>query len=198
MSNDLDRLHDSINSCRICESYVQRFTKPLPLNRGRESRVMIIGREPGTSELTSGKAFSGSAGKRLAEWLRRCGAPDDYREHVYLTSVIKCPSATVSDFAVMRRNCASFLVRQLAIVRPTVVVSLGKEAFDAMNIGVAYSHALCSVFNTRQYVILTPSGHHFDVLAWPHPSGLNRWLNNAANIKRLERSFDEARRFFQS
>lgn len=196
MDAELERIHGAINACRFCATRGCNIAKPEPIDRGGVSRIVIIGKEPGRTEMTSGRAFSGQAGRRLEQWLSMCGI-DSFRSSVYLTSVIKCASSTSGDFAFMRRACAKFLNQQLATIRPRAIVTLGKEAFEAMNLRYDYSESIGRVFDTRLVSIVTPWGSHCKVIVWPHPSGSNRWLNSPANRARLEESFREARIVFQ-
>ena len=97
----------------------------------------------------------------------------------------------------MASNCGVFLQRQLEIIQPSLVITLGGPAYGVLRLqDDSYSHALCRLY-TRQ-----AGGHLFpapyDLLVWPHPSPLSRWLNDRENARRLEESFATARPFVQS
>ena len=129
----------------------------------------------------------------------QCGAnPADPRSHLYFTSVIKCVCAEDKFFGVMAQRCRSFLHRQIEVIRPQLVITLGEKAYQALRVSEeSYDEALCIPRDSAEFVLLTQFGFHFSLLHWPHPSGLNRWHNKEANAKRLAASFDFVRTFLE-
>jgi uracil-DNA glycosylase len=96
----------------------------------------------------------------------------------------------------MARQCQRFLDKQLALVKPRLVITLGEHAYDALRVDdLPYREALCRLVDTRDYVFFGRGDSHYRLLIWPHPSGLNRWLNRAENRRRLELTFDMVRPF---
>jgi len=152
---------------------------------------MIIGQNPGRTELTSGTPFSGQSGKKLNDWLIKSGASiNNPRENVYCTSIVKCFTSEMRFFALMAHNCRSFWFRQAQIVRPSLVITLGQKAYDELSLSsIPYNKALCKVIKTSDEVLLTSLGFHFELLAWPHPSGLNRWHNDQKNKSLMDSTF---------
>jgi uracil-DNA glycosylase family 4 len=155
---------------------------------------MVIGQEPGTTECATGRAFSGPAGARLDKWLIAAGAPaGNPRQDVYLTSRLKCRSSDAKIRGRMALNCDGFLTRQIELVKPRLVISLGALSYEFFaDPRIPYEQGLCRLVRSSDYLIF-PFGHPFDHLAWPHPSGLNRWLNSPGNVDRLSESFGIAR-----
>lgn len=193
-ANELLKLHLEIDNCRICETgLVTDLQKPLGLDRGEPGRVMIVGQSPGSAELARRRAFAGPAGKRLTDWLIASGAdPSSPRAGIYLTSLLKCVCPTPSKLPPMLANCRRFLVQQLRLIRPELVISLGADAYAELSFsGKDYSMALCRAENSRDYFLAEapPHGFHFTLLPWPHPSGRNRYLNEAEVKTRLAESF---------
>lgn len=188
----LHLLHEDIDRCRICESVVPDLRKPLGVNRGSPGRVIIVGEAPAAQEQAQGKAFAGQAGKRLDQWLIACGQPpDDARRSIYLTSVVKCRNAP-AQFNKMVRNCRHFIDEQVRIIAPRIVITLGKHAYDAFAVSRhSYDDALCTIISTSEHVLTTPSGPHYILVPWPHPSGMNRWHNEPRNRTRLTKSFQD-------
>jgi uracil-DNA glycosylase family 4 len=183
-------LHDRINACRICSQVVPDFAKPLKMDRGGAGSIVVVGQGPGNIEIAKGRAFSGSSGKRLNEWLTQCGANEhNPRAGIYLTSVIKCAGAK-KHFSRMAHNCRSFLNQQLTIIRPALVITLGQEAYEELRFNEKpYYAALCREQRSIDYALITPVGFHYSLLPWPHPSGLNRWHNDEENHQLLKASF---------
>jgi uracil-DNA glycosylase len=78
--------------------------------------------------------------------------------------------------------CRSHLDRELALVRPELVLALGRLAATAL-VGAA---PLAELVGTLQEA--ERAGHRFLVLPLPHPSGVSRWLNDPANRERHGRA----------
>lgn len=161
---------------------------------------MIIGQGPGNAELAGVRAFAGQSGRTLEGWLVSCGAnPKSPRDGIYFTSVIKCVCPSDKYFAQMAGNCRQFLRRQIMELAPELVITLGKKAYEELRVDDGtYEEGLCAPHHTSQLVLITPFGLHFNLLHWPHPSGLNRWHNESANASRLKASFDFVRQFIGS
>lgn len=95
-----------------------------------------------------------------------------------------------------RKNCSGFLHRQILHVHPELIVTLGRPAFEALSVvNEDYNDALCVPRGTADFLLVNQYGYHFNLLHWPHPSGLNRWLNAAGNQDRLRTSFEFVGRF---
>lgn len=195
----LEKLHQQIDACRICEKRVIGFKKPPRLDRGVPGRLLVVGQGPGRSELRTPKAFAGQSGRRLNEWLTNSGAdPADPRKGIYFTSVLKCYCPKPADFPTMSHNCLPFLQAQLTVIKPELVVTLGRRAYEALRLAPGdYEHDLCNPQLTSEQLLFTQFGFHFWLLHWPHPSGLNRWLNLDANRLRLSDTFAFVHRFLE-
>ena len=96
---------------------------------------MIVGQAPGAVELTTGLPFSGRAGAELRRWLARAGIDEEHLP--YRSAVTKCFPGKAKSGAGDRKpspgeiaNCAPWLVRELALVRPAIVVLLGQLAIE--------------------------------------------------------------------
>ena len=143
-----------------------------------------------------GQKAQPKSGRTLDSWLVACGADAaEPRAAIYFTSVIKCVGPG-SSFPLMAKNCASFLQRQVLEIRPALIITLGKLAYGALRtFDDDYEDALCKPLNTAELVLVTSFGFHYSLLHWPHPSGLNRWLNVPENKDRLKRSFEHVKQF---
>jgi len=157
---------------------------------------MIVGQGPGRAELKGTRAFAGQSGRTLDAWLVACGAsPASPRAGIYFTSVIKCVGQE-QYFELMAANCIAFLHRQILEVHPALVITLGRKSFEALRVSDDdYETALCKPMDTAQTLLVTAFDFHYCLLHWPHPSGLNRWLNSDQNRERLKHSFKHVARF---
>jgi DNA polymerase len=85
---------------------------------------MFIGEGPGFHEDRQGKPFVGAAGQFLNELLQSIGLQ---RTDVYITNVVKCrPPGNRDPQPDEIEACRAFLDRQIAVIRPKVIVTLGR------------------------------------------------------------------------
>lgn len=154
-------------------------------------RVMIVGQAPGSRAHLTGIPWSGRSGEILRDWLEGAGFPaDQWRQTWYLTSLTKCfPGKAVQgkgDRAPSRAEialCNDHLEMELALVRPEIIVTLGKMAASRIIPG-ANRMSLADLVGTLAEVDV-PHGH-LTVVPLPHPSGVSRWLNDPANRARVD------------
>ncbi len=175
-SRDLARLHADIRACTKCVAagYLDRAQ---PIVAGKlTDPVMVVGQAPGAVELSTGLPFSGRSGAELRRWLASAGLDEDHLP--YRTSITKCfPGKAQSGGSDRRPSsqevalCAPWLERELALVRPKVVLLVGGLAIERL-----WGHApiASTVGESRRERgrLLIPL---------PHPSGASRWLNEAAH-----------------
>lgn len=90
------------------------------------ARLMFVGEGPGADEDTSGVPFVGKAGQLLNNMIQAMGLK---REQVYIANIVKCrPPANRVPEPVEANTCDQFLLRQIDVVQPEVVVALGSTA----------------------------------------------------------------------
>jgi|SRR3989344_1792803 len=90
------------------------------------AEIMFVGEAPGRTEAETGRPFSGAAGKVLDEMLKSIGIE---REDVYITNVVKDrPSNNRDPLPEEISLYAPFLDRQIEIIRPKVIVALGRHS----------------------------------------------------------------------
>jgi DNA polymerase len=90
------------------------------------ARLMFVGEGPGADEDESGVPFVGKAGQLLNNMIAAMGLK---REEVYIANIVKCrPPANRAPEYVEATTCTQFLVQQIDIVRPEVIVALGATA----------------------------------------------------------------------
>ena len=185
----LAQLHSEIRACTRCVAagYLDRA---FPIVAGKASdRVMIVGQAPGEIELTTGLPFSGRAGAELRRWLARAGIDEAHLP--YRTSMTKCFPGKAASGAGDRRPsppelalCAPWLERELALVRPAILLLVGQLAIERF----WGKHQLREVVGkVRQ------DGERL-LIPLPHPSGASRWLNDPANRALLDRALRILRR----
>lgn len=150
------------------------------------NRLMVVGQAPAVLAHERPLPYTGATGKTLQAWLRTAGFDTGaLHNRFYLTSLTKCfpgasasgkgdraPSATEIGF------CRGHLKRELALVRPEVVLALGRLAATELIGPAPLANLVGTVWEVER------EGHRFLVLPLPHPSGVSRWLNEPANRAR--------------
>tara|TARA_B100001778_G_C18510233_1_gene593846 strand:+ start:345 stop:1001 length:657 start_codon:yes stop_codon:yes gene_type:complete len=124
-SKSLDDIAISVENCVKCE--LSKTRKRTVFGDGSpNSKIMIIGEAPGKEEDEKGKPFIGRAGKLLDSILKSINLN---RDLVYITNTIKCrPPENRNPMNEEIQSCAEFLDKQIKIIKPKVLVLLGKIA----------------------------------------------------------------------
>jgi DNA polymerase len=119
----LNELYQEIALCQQCEIAKYR-NKVVPGEGVEDARIMFIGEAPGWHEDQLGRPFVGPAGKFLDELLASIGLR---REQVYIANVIKCrPTANRDPLPMEIQNCRQWLERQIELIHPKMIVTLGR------------------------------------------------------------------------
>ena len=119
----LSELYEEIALCRQCEIAKYR-TKVVPGEGAEDADIMFIGEVPGWHEDQRGRPFVGPAGLYLDELLASINLG---REQVYIANVIKCRPPTNRDPLPSEiHNCRKWLDRQIELIRPRMIVTLGR------------------------------------------------------------------------
>ncbi len=119
------KLEERIRNCRKCPLWELR-TNAVPGAGSYDAKVMFVGEAPGYWEDQKGLPFVGRAGKVLDELLEGIGLT---REEVYITNIVKCRPPNNRDPTEEEiRACSPYLDRQIDIIRPKVIVPLGRHS----------------------------------------------------------------------
>ena len=120
-----EELQNECNRCRACALSATR--KNVVFGVGNtEAEVLFIGEGPGANEDEQGLPFVGAAGKLLDDMLAMIGLK---REAVYITNIVKCrPPQNRDPLNTEKDACIGYLRRQVAMMRPKIIVCLGRIA----------------------------------------------------------------------
>ena len=120
-----EELQNECNRCRACALSATR--KNVVFGVGNtEAEVLCIGEGPGANEDEQGLPFVGAAGKLLDDMLAMIGLK---REAVYITNIVKCrPPQNRDPLNTEKDACIGYLRRQVAMMRPKIIVCLGRIA----------------------------------------------------------------------
>jgi uracil-DNA glycosylase len=197
----LARLHREIFACTRCvEAGYLPHAAPV-LSGYADNRIMLIGQAPGTVEAVRRLPFQGRSRKVLMGWLIRAGFSSEtqVRRRVYMTSVTKCfpgkgtgggdrrPSRAEVDL------CRSHLDRQLALIKPDLLILVGGLAHERFLPGRPLTELVGRVFDLSGREISNRGRVQPLLVPLPHPSGASRWLNAVENRELLDRALRRLR-----
>ena len=119
----LRELNEEIALCQQCE--IARYrTKVVPGEGAEDADILFIGEAPGWHEDQQGRPFVGQAGQYLDKLLASINLK---REQVYIANVIKCrPQGNRDPLPVEIHNCRKWLERQIELIHPKMIVTLGR------------------------------------------------------------------------
>jgi DNA polymerase len=119
----LTQVSREINKCTRCNLY-KNTTHPVPGEGDPNAKVMFIGEGPGFWEDKQGRPFVGQAGKLLDELLQAIELP---RKDVFIGNVIKHrPPNNRDPLPEEIKACEPFLDKQMKIINPKIIVTLGR------------------------------------------------------------------------
>lgn len=122
-AENLIALREEIAVCTRCELH-RGATNSVPGEGNPNARILLIGEAPGFHEDTQGKPFVGNSGKYLTELLAKAGLS---REDVFITNVVKHrPPGNRDPLPDEMLACSHFLEKQIEILNPDVIVTLGR------------------------------------------------------------------------
>ncbi len=122
-ADELAALEQEVSACPLCDLSRTR-KRAVPGEGPVDAEVMFIGEGPGFNEDQQGRPFVGPAGRLLNELLASIGLA---RDQVYITNVVKCrPPNNRDPMPQEIAACAPYLERQLTLIKPKVIVTLGR------------------------------------------------------------------------
>ena len=170
---DIERHVADLLACDRCDA----MHKPVVSGNAVLSKVMLVGQAPGDKEPLLKRPFAWTAGKTLFRWFEEaCGISEsEFRSRVYMAAVCRCfpgkkPTGgdrVPSDEEIA--NCSVWLHREIQILRPKLVIPVGKLAISQF----LDSPRLDEIVGTEHRISF--AGHRFDIIPLPHPSGASPW-----------------------
>jgi uracil-DNA glycosylase family 4 len=119
-------IREDLGDCTRCPLHKQG-RKQIVFGVGNpKAELMFVGEGPGADEDTKGEPFVGRAGQLLNNMIKAMGIE---REQVYIANIVKCrPPGNRQPEREECETCSPFLMRQIAVVKPKVIVALGATA----------------------------------------------------------------------
>ena len=173
----------ALANCRRCEH--RGNVSPI-VSLAVAPRVMLVGQAPGQVDAQGGKPFAGLAGRTLFKWFEQAGIDEiTARRKIYIAAVTRCypgpsPSGRGDRVPSIEEQdaCASWLESELAIIRPKVIIPVGKLA-------------IARFFRQQPLDRIIGKAHVIDkrlVIPLPHPSGASSWIHQGNHPQLLQQA----------
>lgn len=158
----LDQIAADIVQHNICPDLAKQAKHLVPGDGNPDATIVFIGEAPGKKEDEQGVPFIGAAGKFLNEMLATIGL---VRQDVYITNIVKYRPPNNRDPQPEEKKAFwPYLVRQLEIIQPNVVVTLGRHSMEYFLPGQKISET------HGQPAVATVQSHKWTVLPLYHPA----------------------------
>jgi len=152
----LDELAQDIIEKKVCADLKAQATQ-LVMGEGNPSATIVfIGEAPGKNEDIQGIPFVGAAGKFLNVMLEQAGME---RSDVYITNIVKYrPPNNRDPLPAEKAAFLPYLLRQLAIIQPKVVITLGRHSMEyflpGAKIGDMHGEAVNVVIENHEFMVM--------------------------------------------
>jgi uracil-DNA glycosylase len=174
-------------TCRRCE--LHHDIVPIQ-SLAISPRVMIVGQAPGKVEAEGGLPFAGRAGRTLFRWLADAGIDEtSARRRIYIAAVTRCyPGASASGRGDRvpspdeQRACADWLESELTIIRPKVIIPVGRLALARFLPAAPLDEII-----GKHHVAADLKGRPM-LIPLPHPSGASSWIHQGNHQRLLEQA----------
>ena len=162
-AEELRALEDEVRECTRCGLSSGR-KNAVPGKGAENPMVMIIGEGPGAEEDQTGVPFVGRAGRYLDKWLDAIGLSRE--TDTYIGNIVKCrPPGNRDPRPEESSACLPFLIRQIELLRPTAILTVGRIASQIL---LETSRGIGAT-RGRVYQF-----HDIPLVATYHPSGVLR------------------------
>jgi uracil-DNA glycosylase len=163
----------AVRACERCP----RMHRPAVVGRAVTTGILLVGQAPGDKEPKLQRPFAWTAGKTLFGWFEGAlgWSEEEARDRIYFAAVCRCfpgknPKGgdrvpATDEIA----NCAAWLEREFTLLRPKLVLPVGKLAI------AQFLGERPLVETIGQEFSITYRGHAVDCIPLPHPSGASTW-----------------------
>jgi DNA polymerase len=193
---------DRVRACRKCEHLACFRTQTVFGVGNPNAELMFVGEAPGADEDAQGEPFVGRAGQLLTKIIRAMGFD---REDVYIANVLKCrPDMPAGSFGnraptpAEMQTCLPFLLEQIEIIQPKVLVALGAVAVEGLLGTRATMRELRGRWNSFNGTPLMITYHPAYLLRNQSPSEKRKvWEDMLQVLEHLEKPItDKQRKYF--
>ncbi len=188
-----------VSVCIKCPNLASSRTQTVFGVGNPDADVMFVGEAPGADEDAQGEPFVGRAGQLLTKIIKAMGFP---REEVYIANVLKCrPDTPGSKFGNRpptpreMQTCKPYLMEQIDIIQPKVLVALGAVAVEGLLGTRAPMRELRGRWNSFDGTPLMVTYHPAYLLRNQAPSEKRKvWEDMMLVLERLEKPISEKQR----
>ena len=155
-AGNLDSLKIRLRDCNRCPLCQGRST--IVFGQGnQQSEIVFVGEGPGAEEDRTGQAFVGKAGKLLTQMIHSIGLN---REAVYICNIVKCrPPGNRNPTGEEITACLPFLKKQLEILQPKLIVTMGNVATQTLLPGASGIMKMRGTITAYEGITLLPTFH---------------------------------------
>lgn len=195
----LTAVRERVGACTKCAHLACSRTQTVFGVGNPDADLMFIGEAPGADEDQQGEPFVGRAGQLLTRILK---AMNFAREDVYIANILKCrPDMPAGSFGnrpptpTEMQTCRPYLVEQIDIIQPSVLVALGAVAVEGLLGTRATMRELRGRWHTYNSIPLMITYHPAYLLRNQAPSEKRKvWEDMLQVLDRLERPISERQR----
>lgn len=185
MPNTLSELRESLLNCQKC-GLCQKRTNVVFGTGPENARVMLIGEGPGENEDLQGEPFVGRSGQLLDKMLDAVDL--SRKKNVFIANMVKCrPPENRDPLPAETEACLSFLREQVRLLRPKIIVCVGRIAAQRLispDFKVTKQHG---EFFDKNGILMMGTLHPAALLRNPHqkPAAFEDWLALREKIKEV-------------
>jgi uracil-DNA glycosylase family 4 len=136
----LDQIAADMVANNVCPDLAKTATHLVPGEGNPDANIVLIGEAPGKNEDLTGRPFVGAAGKFLTQLLQSAGLE---RDDVFITSIVKYRPPNNRDPLPAEKEASwPYLLRQLKVIQPKLVVTLGRHSmgYFVPNVTISQAH----------------------------------------------------------
>ncbi len=198
-TDKLAAVQTRVSVCIKCPNLASSRTQTVFGVGNPDAEIMFVGEAPGADEDAQGEPFVGRAGQLLTKIIRAMGFP---REEVYIANVLKCrPDVPAGSFGNRpptpreMQTCRPYLMEQIDIIRPKVIVALGAVAVEGLLGTRAPMRELRGRWDSFNGTPLMITYHPAYLLRNQSPSEKRKvWEDMMLVLERLEKPISEKQR----
>src|SRR6476620_11117462 len=195
----LGQVRDRVCVCTKCPHLARSRTQTVFGVGNPDAELMFIGEAPGADEDRQGEPFVGKAGQLLPKIIKAMGFE---RSDVYIANILKCrpdmprgSSGNRPPTPEEMQTCLPYLAEQIAIIRPKIMVALGKTAVEGLLGPCGPMREMRGRWHSHQETPLMITYHPSYLLRNQSPSEKRKvWEDMLQVLERLDRPISEKQR----